>query len=138
MQPSESPPASALSPAELESVLRAFLALAEADPVLLAFAQDRQLTVHYRLSDAGLDFSMSFQAGAVRACLGTPEADADVQLSMDADLLDGMLSGRINAMRAALTGKLSFSGDARAAMAQQSVQNDLMRLYRQARTKTGG
>jgi putative sterol carrier protein len=133
MQSEESPPADALSPTKLETVLRAFLTRAEDDPALQAFADSRQLTVHYRLSDADLEFAMSFHDGTASGSLGAPESKADVQLTMKADLLDGMLTGRTNAMRAAMTGKLSFSGDARSAMAQQQIQNDLIRLYSEAR-----
>lgn len=133
IKPAEPPPTDSLSPAELEQTLRSFLSLAEADPALLAFARDRQLTVHYRLSNADLEFHMGFYAGAVRGGLGAPPVEADARLTMKAELLDGMLTGRTNAMRAAMTGKLSFSGDARAAMAQQAIQNDLVRLYSQAR-----
>jgi len=133
MQPTESPPAEALSTTELEQVLRAFLARAEDDPALQAFAQGRQLTVHYRLSDIDLEFVKGFHDGAVSSSLGAPESEADVQLTMKANLLDGMLTGRTNAMRAAMTGRLSFGGDARSAMAQQQIQNDLIRLYSKAR-----
>jgi len=48
---------------------------------------------------------------------------------MRAEILDGMLSGRRNAMEAALGGEISFSGDAARAMALQHVQGDLARLY---------
>jgi autoinducer 2 (AI-2) kinase len=44
-----------------------------------------------------------------------------------------VFTGRINAMRAAMTGKVSFSGDARTAIGLQGIQEDLSRLYVQAR-----
>ncbi len=44
-----------------------------------------------------------------------------------------MLTGRVNAMRAAMTGKLTFSGDARMAMGIQRIQGDLSRVYTLAR-----
>jgi putative sterol carrier protein len=91
------------------------------------------LTVHYRLRDPELEFYMDFQEGTINAGLGAPEREADVQLSMEAGLLDTMLRGRTNPIRAAMSGKLSFEGNARAAMAQQQIQGDLIRLYRRAR-----
>jgi hypothetical protein len=44
-----------------------------------------------------------------------------------------MLTGRVNAMRAAMRGKLVFSGDARLAMGVQRIQADLSQLYISAR-----
>jgi putative sterol carrier protein len=44
-----------------------------------------------------------------------------------------MFTGRINAMRAAMTGRLAFGGDARMAMSIQQIQNDLCSLYSVAR-----
>jgi putative sterol carrier protein len=52
---------------------------------------------------------------------------------MTADVLDGMVSGRINPAGAAMSGRISFDGDARVAMTVQRAQKDLTRLYRQAR-----
>jgi hypothetical protein len=44
-----------------------------------------------------------------------------------------MFTGRINAARAAMSGKLSFDGDTRQALSIQRVQSDLSRLYASAR-----
>ena len=54
---------------------------------------------------------------------------------MSADVLDGMFTGRINAARAAMSGKLTFDGDTRLAMNIQRIQKDLTRLYRLARSE---
>lgn len=122
-----------LTGAQMEQVLRTFVASAASDPSLLAFSQGRQMTSHYVLSDVGLEFSMGFHDGVVRGGLGPPEPEAEVRLTTTADVLDGMFTGRINAMRAAMTGKISFHGDAKQAMAIQRIQDDLCRLYTQAR-----
>jgi autoinducer 2 (AI-2) kinase len=122
-----------LTEAEMEEVLRVFLALAKDDPALQSFAGGRKVTVQYQLSDMDLQFCMGFYDGLVTADLGAPDSDAEVLLAMNADLLDSMLTGRTNAVRAAMAGKLSFSGDTRQAMAQQQIQADLVRLYTRAR-----
>jgi autoinducer 2 (AI-2) kinase len=93
--------------------------------------------MHYVLSDLGLEFYMRFEDGAVTGDLGAPPAQADVRLKMKTDVLDGMFTDRINATRAAMTGKLSFSGDTRLAMGMQRIQNDLIRLYSLAREEVG-
>jgi putative sterol carrier protein len=120
-------------PAEMETILSRFLVTAASDPALQAFSQARQMTTHYVLRDYGLDFHMGFHEGEVTGGLGAPPSEADVQLETEAAVLDGMFAGRINAMRAAMTGKLSFSGDSRLAISLQQIQDDLCRLYRQVR-----
>jgi putative sterol carrier protein len=112
--------------------LRDFLARLGHDPALQAFARDRRLTVGYRVQDLDLEFYMFFLDGNVGGALGAPQS-SDVQLSMNASLLDTMLTGRTNAVRAAMSGRLSFKGDTRLALAQQQIQNDLIRLYSEAR-----
>ncbi len=123
---------------QMERVLRAFIARVASDPALQAFAKGQRVTMHYVLSDLGLEFYTSFYDGQVGGDLGAPPTPAEVRLKMKAEVLDGMFTGRINAPRAAMTGKLSFSGDTRLAMGMQRVQNDLKRLYTLAREETGG
>jgi putative sterol carrier protein len=122
-----------LSEGEMEEVLRSFLASASGDAALLAFSRGRSMTSHYLLRDTGTEFYMRFDDGAVEAGLGPPASPAEVRLETTADVLDGMFTGRINAMRAAMTGRLSFGGDARLAMGLQQIQDDLCRLYTAAR-----
>lgn len=119
----------------MEDVLRAFIAHAARDPALQAFAADQQVTTHYVLTDRGLEFHVRFQGGAVTGALGAPRAPAEVRLEMAADVLDGMFSGRINAARAAMSGKISFDGDTRQALGIQRIQKDLSRVYNLARAE---
>ena len=122
-----------LPPGALEPVLERFVALAVEDQALRAFAEGRAVTTHYVLRDADLAFYLTFQDGRVSGAVEEPAAPAAVRLDMDADVLDGMLTGRINAARAAMSGRISFDGDTRRAMTVQRVQSDLTRLYREAR-----
>lgn len=123
----------ALDDDQLAAVLRAFLHLCRKDPALRAFAQGQQVTTHYTLTDTDLEFYLDFGDGEVSGDLGPPPCPAQVQLQTKAGVLDGMFTGRVNAMRATMTGQLSFSGEARLAMGIQRVQNDLCRLYGLAR-----
>ena len=123
----------ALSESQLEEALRGFLRRAEESPALQAFAQDRELTMHYVLRDAALEFFMRFHDGGVTARMGPPPSAAEVRLDTEAEVLDGMFSGRINAMRAFMSGKMSFSGEAKLAISIQQVQDDLRELYTEAR-----
>jgi ketol-acid reductoisomerase len=126
-----------LGEGQMEEVLRRFVALTIDDGALQAFAAGRQVTTHYVLEDAGLAFHLGFRDGTVNGDLGDPPAPAEVRLTMDAEVLDGMFTGRINAAGAAMSGKIAFDGDARLAMTVQRVQKDLTRLYREARGAGG-
>jgi ribulose-5-phosphate 4-epimerase/fuculose-1-phosphate aldolase/putative sterol carrier protein len=136
--PATEPPAGPPDAAPMERVLRGFIARAVDDPALQAYARSQRVTMHYALSDLGLEFYMRFADGQVMGGLGAPPEPAEVRLKMKADVLDGMFTGRINATRAAMTGKLSFSGDTRLAMGMQRIQDDLCRLYGLAREEAGG
>lgn len=119
----------------MKRVLDAFVELAADDPALKEFAKGRQLTTHYVLQDPSLEVYLGFQDGTVIGGLGQPPAPAEVRLEMDADVMDAMFTGRINPARAAMSGKISFDGDARRAMTVQRVQNDLTALYQEARKR---
>jgi ketol-acid reductoisomerase len=122
-----------LTESQRERVLERFLSQAAGDPALQTFSRGRTMTVLYVLSEPELEFWMHFDDGTVTTAMGSPPSPADVRLETKADVLDGMFTGRINAMRAAITGKLTFSGEARMAMSQQQVQGDMCRLYARAR-----
>ncbi len=131
-------PARSLRPEEVSAVFRAFLDRVSRDEALRAFAQGRDLTVHYVLEEPSLEFYMRFTDGQVAAGLGAPPGPAQVRLRARVDVLDGMLTGRIPAMRAAMTGQLRFEGEARLAMSLQAVQGDLSRLYQEVRREVTG
>ncbi len=131
---SEAPtPSGPLNAGQMEKVLRRFLVHAASAPTLKAFSQGREMTTHYVLGDLELEFYMRFDDGEVTAALGPPVSPAEVRLQTESEVLDGMFSGRINAMRAFMTGKLSFSGEAKLAITIQQIQDDLCQLYTQAR-----
>jgi putative sterol carrier protein len=132
------PAPSLLAPEQIEPVLAQFLVHAADDPALQEFSQGRQLTTHYALSEPEIEFYLSFDDGAVSGELGAPETPAQVRLEARAEVLDGMFTGRINAMRAAMTGRLRFSGDTKLAISIQQIQDDLQRLYCAARSQVVG
>lgn len=130
---------SAPSPAaaRMERVVTLFLERAAADEALLRFAARRTVGSHYVVSDLGLEFHIGFGDGRVTAGLGPPEHPADVRLKARGEVLDAILTGRLGGNRAAMTGKLSFSGDLRTAMGLQKVQKDFIRLYSAASEEVG-
>jgi L-ribulose-5-phosphate 4-epimerase len=122
----------------VEEIVRRFCEKAVADPALREFAARRRVMTHYTMTDLGLEFYIGFQDGQVVAGLGAPPTAAEVRMKATAEVLDGILTGRLSGQKAAMSGKLSFSGDVRTAMGVQRVQGDLIRLYSAAREEAGG
>jgi autoinducer 2 (AI-2) kinase len=121
----------------VRTVLEAFVADFATDGGLRHAAKDRDVTLHFTLTDAALCFYLRLRDGEAAAGLEEPESEAEVELKMTAQVLDGMLGGTLNAMQAATTGEISFSGDAGKAMTIQELQADLERVYVGARARIG-
>ena len=120
----------------MQRILASFVARVVADEQLQRFAADRDVTLHFTLNDLGLSFWLRLR-GALAGALGAPDARPEVDLKLRADVLDGMFTGRVNPMQAAMNGRLSFTGDAAKAMTLQQLQPDLARHYRAAREEIG-
>lgn len=121
----------------MERILHVFVDKLSTDGELIAFSEGKQDTMHYILTDIGLSFYTAFHDGVVRGGMGAPPHKPEVTLKMKADLLDGMFTDRTPATRAAMTSKLSFSGDTKKAMSIQRIQKDLLRPYTEAREEVG-
>ncbi len=124
--------------AQMERVLRLFVERAATDEALRAFAAKKSVGSQYTVSDFDLHFHIGFGDGRVVAGMGPPPEPAKVRLKARGEVLDAILDGRLNGNKAAMTGRLSFSGDVRAAMGMQRVQKDFVRLYGAARREAGG
>jgi autoinducer 2 (AI-2) kinase len=123
---------------KLTSILEGFVARIAADDAIRTFGADKDVTLHFTLTDVGLEFYFHLAPGdALQGALGAPDELADVQLRMRAVVLDGMFTGTANPMEAAMEGGLSFTGDAAKAMTLQHMQADLERLYTEARAEVG-
>jgi len=105
------------------------------DEKILSFAEGRQVTVRYELTDIKMSFYTAFDQGTVRCGMGDPPAKPQVILKMKADILDKLFTGKENGPKAAMTGKLSFIGDTIKAMSLQRIQKDFNRLYIEARAE---
>jgi autoinducer 2 (AI-2) kinase len=118
-------------------ILESFVNRVVNDERLIKFSGGKDVIMHFTLADLDLQFYFVFQDGVVTGALGAPSAQTHARLKMQADVLDGMFTGRTNPTRAAMSGKLSFSGDTAKAMTLQRIQKDLTRLYSQAREEIG-
>ena len=121
--------------AQMEQLLGIFAQRVNRDEKILSFSEGRQVTVRYELNDVNLSFYMSFDNGSVRCGVGDPPEKPQVALKMNADILDKLFTGRENGPKAAMSGKLSFTGDTIKAMSLQRIQKDFNRLYAEARAQ---
>jgi L-ribulose-5-phosphate 4-epimerase len=121
--------------AQIEQLLGIFAQRVNHDEKILLFSEGRQVTVRYELNDVNLSFYTSFDHGAVRCGVGDPPEKPHVTLKMKADILDKLFTGRENGPKAAMSGKLSFTGDTIKAMSLQRIQKDFNRLYAEARAQ---
>jgi autoinducer 2 (AI-2) kinase len=132
-QPSSAPPEIT---AKMHAILERFVAATARDAELDRFAADRDVTLHFQLTDLGQSFWLRLRGG-ISGALGAPDSKPEVDLKLRADVLDGMFTGRVNPMQAAMNGRLSFTGDAAKAMTLQQIQPALARHYRAARDAVG-
>jgi autoinducer 2 (AI-2) kinase len=118
-------------------ILKEFTARIAADKAMADFAKGKNVVFSFTVKDIDQAFYLSFVDGKVGAGLEAPPREPDVKLKMSADILDGMFTGRVNATKAATSGKLSFSGDTGKAMTFMRIQGNMGRLYSEARAKIG-
>ncbi len=119
------------------AILKEFTSSITSDKEMVKFAKGKNVVFSFTIKDLDQSFFLSFVDGKVAAGLDNPLREPDVKLKMVADILDGMFTGRVNATKAATSGKLSFSGDTGKAMAFIRIQNNMSRLYTDARAKIG-
>jgi ribulose-5-phosphate 4-epimerase/fuculose-1-phosphate aldolase/putative sterol carrier protein len=119
------------------AILKEFTLSIAKDKEMISFAKGKNVVFLFTVKDMNQSFFLSFMDGKVSAGLENPPREPDVKLKMIADILDGMFTGRVNATKAATSGKLSFSGDTGKAMAFMRIQNNMSRLYSEAREKIG-
>ena len=104
---------------------------------LAAEAENNQVTMQFELRDLALTFYLQLADDGASAGLGAIAGGADVRLSMGAAIFDGMFGGELNAMEAAMDGRLSFTGDAGKAMTLQHLEPLLAATYKAAREEAG-
>jgi len=89
--------------------------------------------MQFEIPDLDFLFYTSFVDGKVTAGVGEADPEAMVVLEMDSETFDGMMTGEIDGASAAMSGDMTFSGDMSAAMGLQALQDDLSRIYLEAK-----
>ena len=114
---------------KMSLILAGFCAAISADEPVKALSKGLQVSLGFQVSDLGIQFYIALHDGSVSAALGTVDGGADVRLGMRAQYIDGMLSGRTDAMEAVMEGYISFAGDAGKGLTIQRLEADMKRIY---------
>ncbi len=119
-----------------EKTLVRLAALLNSDERIRAGAAGVEFSCLFEITDVGLKLHLTFTGTEVRAGVGEPPAPPMVELGMESGTFDGMFTGETDAMSAAMSGDMSFSGDVGPAMALQDLMDEFIRCYKQAKGQT--
>lgn len=119
------------TPEDMQEVLNRMAERMRSDAALIQASKGKNLSISYEFPDLDIFFYTNFLDGEVEAGLDEWE-DADIQLTMDSDIFDGMFTGKVNAAKAAMKGDLAFAGNVASAMRLQGLMGDFQRIYQQA------
>ena len=121
---------------EFEKTLARLAELLASDERIKTGAAGVEFSCLFDITDVGLKLYLEFTGKEVKASVGEPPAPPMVELGMESGTFDGMFTGEIDAMSAAMSGDMSFSGDAGPAMALQDLMDDFIRCYKKAKEET--
>ncbi len=121
---------------KMQAILAAFCEGMASDEKVRAFSEDKDVCLAFCAPDIATSFYFGLHGGKVTSALGENDS-AEVLLTMRTEILDGMFSGSIDTMKAAMNGDISFVGDAAKAMTIQQLSRDMKRLYTGVKEKLG-
>lgn len=121
------------SAGEMEKVIARWLGLIPEDDTIKEGCEGYDVSVEFEIEDLDFFFYIHFDDRDFGGGIGEFPGEAMVELCMSSEVFDGMFSGELDATTAAMSGDLAFAGDVSAAMGLQSLQDDLNRLYVEAR-----
>jgi len=119
----------------MEQVLTRMFDLMRHDDKMRQGTQKTRLSVGHEITDLDLTFVLTFDHGQCHGELGGAPDDADIQLSLTSEAYDRLFSGQLNAMQAALSGELAFSGNVASAMGLQGLLPEMIRIYKAAKAE---
>lgn len=112
-------------------MLQKFLTLCAEDSALQNFAKRRKMSLYFRITDNGDQFHMVFDNGTVSSGEGAPPSSPDLVVSMSSKTLNDVMTGKLHAETAVMSGALYVSDEWKA-MDVQGILSDWIRLYKQA------
>jgi putative sterol carrier protein len=115
----------------MQVVIEKWLDLISKDTQISERCKGINVSMSFEMTDIDFIFYANFNDGKVSGGLG--KSDAMVFLEMSSTVFDGMMTGEVDGASAAMSGDLTFSGDMSAAMGLQALQDDMGRLYKQAK-----
>jgi len=118
-----------------EKTLARLAQLLSSDEKIRAGAAGVEFSAMFEVTDLGVKLYLGFTGKEVVAKVGEPPAPPTVELGMESGTFDSMFTGEIDAMSAAMSGDMSFSGDAGPAMALQDLMEEFVRCYKQAKSE---
>lgn len=121
---------------KMQALLAAFCERMAGDDQVAKFSEDKDVCLAFCAPDIATSFYFGLHGGKVTSALGERE-EAEVLLTMRTEILDGMFSGSIDTMKAAMNGDISFVGDAAKAMTIQQLSRDMKRLYTGVKDELG-
>jgi len=119
------------------TLIQEFLAIMSQDAEVKAKTSAKDISFQITFKENEESCYLYFNKGEIEANLGTFAPGASVCLRMPIEIFDGMMMGTVNGAKAAMTGKMSFTGDVRKAMSMQSILNLMMSSYQAALKKVG-
>ena len=121
----------------LEEAIKQFLMLCQQDPVLVEFAQKRSISTQFVIPDRNLEFTLAFGDGEVKTHQGAPEQPVDFTVKMDEKTFTLVMTGKMDATTAAMSGRIQYKGNISKGMLLQRLIKDMIRLYIQVSTQNG-
>jgi len=119
------------------ALIKEFLAIMSRDAQAKEKTAGKDISLQITFEDNGESCYLNFAKGEIDAGLGVfPGGAAEVNLRVPIAMFDGMMTGTAGA-KAAMTGQMSFTGNARKAMRMQAILNLMMSAYRAAVAKVG-
>lgn len=119
----------------LRRVVRHMVDLMKADARVLKASEGSSFTVGFAIMDLDETFLLTFKDGEIGGEVGADVTPAQIKLTMDSETFDGVFSGAVDPMGAAMSGQILFSGDLGLAMNLLGVVDDLRGIYKAARAQ---
>jgi sugar (pentulose or hexulose) kinase/phosphoglycerate dehydrogenase-like enzyme/ribulose-5-phosphate 4-epimerase/fuculose-1-phosphate aldolase/putative sterol carrier protein len=132
------PPTASSTRLQMQNVLDLFIKKSLIEPAFQEYAAKHKISMHFAITDLGLDFYLAFADGKVTGEARAPSAPTDMRLKAKGVDLDAILSGKLSGQKAAMSGKLNFSGDVKLAMGMMKIMNEMLKTYTAAREESGG